>query len=85
MEELKALWYTSKDNGFVVKSRGRQGCVMSYLLFIIAVDWVMRSTLNGENTGIRWTLFSNLKDLDYANDLALLSHLEIHMQNKTSK
>ena len=52
---------------------------MSSLLFILAVDWVMRSTLKGENTGI------NLEDIDYVDDLALLSHLETLMQSKTSK
>ena len=52
---------------------------MSSLLFILAIDWVIRSTLKGENTGI------NLEDLYYADDLALLSHLESHMQSKTSK
>ncbi|XP_062588558.1 uncharacterized protein LOC134250223 [Saccostrea cucullata] len=56
---------------------------MSALLFIIAVDWVMRSTLSDENTG-KWTLFNKLEDLDYADDLALLSHLETQMQRKTS-
>lgn len=44
-------------------------------LIITAVDWVMRSTLSEDNTGIRWTIFSNLEDLDYADDLALQSHL----------
>jgi hypothetical protein len=39
---------------------------MSALLFIITVDWIMRSTLSEDNTGIRWTLFSKLEDLDYA-------------------
>lgn len=54
---------------------------MSALLFIIAVDWVMRSTPSKDNIGI---ILSNLKDLDYADDLALLSHLEAQMQRKTS-
>ena len=75
----------STDTSFLVKSGVRQGCVMSSLLFMLAVDWVMRSTLKGENTGIRWTLLSYLEDLDYADALALLSHLETHMQSKTLK
>lgn len=58
---------------------------MSALLFIIAIDWVTKSTLSSDNTGRRWTLFTSLEDLDYADDLALLSHLEKHMQSKTSK
>ena len=58
---------------------------MSALLFILAIDWVMKSALSGNNTGIRWTLFTSLGDLGYADDVALLSHLEKHMQSKTSK
>lgn len=45
---------------------------------------VMRSTLGEDNTGIRWTIFSNLEDLYYADDLVLLSHMETQMQRKTS-
>lgn len=33
------------------------------------------STLNGNNKGIRWIFFPNLEDLDYAEDIALISHL----------
>ena len=58
---------------------------MSSILFILAVDWVKRSTLKGENTDIRWTLLSILEDLDYADDPALLSHLETHTQSKIPK
>ncbi|XP_062618932.1 uncharacterized protein LOC134280533 [Saccostrea cucullata] len=82
--EFKCSVGRSSNTSFLVKSGVRQGCVMSALLFIIAVDWVMRSTLSDENTGIRWTFFNKLEDLDYADDLALLSHLETQMQRKTS-
>jgi hypothetical protein len=42
------------DTNFLVKSGVRQGCVMSSVLFIIAIDWVMRTTLTeGNNTGLR--------------------------------
>lgn len=83
--EFKCSVGDSKDISFHVKSGVRQGCVMSSLLFILSIDWVMRSSLSEGNTGIRWTLFSHLEDLDYADDLALLSHLENNMQDKTSR
>ncbi|XP_071166966.1 uncharacterized protein [Mytilus edulis] len=43
----------------------------------------MRKTLVESNTGLRWTLYTTLEDTDYADDLALLSHTEDHMQEKT--
>lgn len=54
---------------------------MSVLLFIVAVDWKMRSTLSKDYTTIRCTIFSKLDDLNYADDLM---HLETQMQRKTS-
>ena len=45
-----------------------------------------RSTV-GAKTGIRWTLFlfSSLKDIDFADDVALLSHTQPDMQQKISE
>jgi hypothetical protein len=58
---------------------------MSPVLFIIAIDWVMRTTLTEGNTELRWTLCTTLEDTDYAGDLTLLSHTEHHIQEKTRK
>ena len=73
------------DTNFLVKLGVRQGPVMSSVLFIIAIDWVMRTTLTEGNTGLRWTLCTTLENTDYADDIALLSHTENHMQEKTRK
>ena len=70
---------------FAVKTGVRQGCVMSSLLFNIAIDWIMRRTTAEGPRGIRWTLTSTLEDLDFADDLALLSHTYEHMQEKTTR
>ncbi|KAK3764893.1 hypothetical protein RRG08_025414 [Elysia crispata] len=58
---------------------------MSALLFNLAIDWIMRQTTGDKNRGIRWNLFTNLEDLDFADDLALLSHTHTHIQEKTNE
>ena len=68
---------------FEVHTGVRQGCVMSTFLFNLVVDWIMHRTTEDQVRGIRWTPFSYLEDLDYADDLALLSHTHTHIQEKT--
>ena len=63
----------------------RQGCVMSTLLFTLVVDWIMRRTTEDQIRSIRWTPFSYLEDLDYPDDLALLSHTHAHILKKTQR
>ena len=73
------------DTGFLAKSGVRQGCIMSSVLFIIAINLAMRAILTEGSIGLRWTLCTTLEDTDYADDLALLLHTEDHMQEKTRK
>ena len=70
---------------FEVKTGGRQGCLLTPFLFLLVVDWVMRRVTEGKRTGIQWTLHEQLEDLDFADDLALLSHSHQQMQEKTSR
>ena len=44
----------------------------------------MKTTTTGRNNGIQWTLWTQLDDLDFADDLALLSHNHSQMQDKTN-
>ena len=55
---------------------------MSTLLFSLVVDWIMQRTTEDQFRGIRWTP-SYLEDLDYADDVALLLHTHMHIQEKT--
>ena len=72
------------SDSFQVKTGVRQGCVMSPFLFLLAVDWIMKETTANKRNGIQWTLMEHLDDLDFADDLALLSHNYIQMQNKST-
>lgn len=49
----------------------RQGCLLSPLLFPVALDWVFRKAFGDNNTGIQFTLLQKLKDLDLADDMVL--------------
>ena len=72
------------DLCFEVKSGVWQRCVMS-VRFNIAIDWVLRRTVDDQRRGKRWTPFSTLEDLDFADGLALLSHTWQHIQEKADR
>jgi hypothetical protein len=48
------------------------------------MDWVMRRAFKGK-TGIKWCVFNQLEDLEFADDICLISHKFEHMQVKTKK
>jgi hypothetical protein len=60
----------------------RQGCLLFPLLFLVVLDKVLRASLDGKARDIRWKLTETLEDLDYADDVCLLSHSQAHMQSK---
>ena len=70
---------------FNIKSGVKQGCNMSGFLFLIIMDWIMKKTVGHGENGIRWKLTSKLDDLDFADDVVLLSSTKQHMQEKSSR
>ena len=56
----------------------KQGCVISGFLFLLVFDWVMRKTTEGHMNGIRWNFTTSLEDLEFADDVVLLSSKDTH-------
>ncbi|XP_045171092.2 uncharacterized protein LOC123533508 [Mercenaria mercenaria] len=75
----------TESEWFRVTTGVKQGCTMSGFLFLLAIDFVMKKITNSVPTGIRWKFTTKLEDLDFADDLALLSSKFQHMQQKTEK
>ena len=69
---------------FNMRTGVRQGCLLSPFLFLIAIDWIMRTATAQARNGIQWTPWLQLDDLDFADNLALLSHTHRQMQEKTN-
>ena len=58
---------------------------MSGFLFLIFMDWVMRRAVGSGENGIRWKFTSKLDDLDFADDIVLLSSTKQQIQDKTTR
>ena len=58
---------------FRVQTGVRQDCLLSPFHFLLVIDWIMKMTTKQRRNGSQWTLWSQLDDLDFVDDLALLS------------
>ena len=76
-------WPTTHRCFSYPSNRVRQGCLLSPFLFLLAINWIMKTSISHHNNGIKWTLRDRLDNLDYADDLAaLLSHIHHQMLEK---
>ena len=66
--------YNNKlSDPFEIRTGVRKGCLTSPLLFSMVIDWITRKVVKNERTGIQWTLTEQLEDLDFADDVCLIS------------
>ena len=83
--ECSVLEEGEQTRWFKITTGVKQGCVMSGVLFLLTVDWTMRRTTERHRNGIRWNFTSMLEDLDFADDIVLVSSKNEHIQNKTNR
>ena len=74
-----------ESNSFEINRGVRQGCVLSPMLFLIVLDSVMNEVNSATTDGIQWTINTRLNDLDYADDIVLLSHTYNGIEEKLRK
>ena len=63
----------------------KQGCNMSGFTFLLIIDWILRRTVEKSENGIRWRLTTTLDDLDFADDIALLSSTNHYIKEQTAR
>ena len=70
-------------DAFQVNTGVRQGYLLPPFLFPLAIDWMLKTSTAQKVNWIQWTL-THLDDLDFADGLALLSHTQRQVKEKTS-
>ena len=58
---------------------------MSGFLFLLVLDFVMGKITNNKDTGMRWKLATKLEDLDFADNIVLLTPAPHLVQRKTTR
>ena len=95
MEHPGELWNSARDgesdsqhihisDWFKIKSGVKQGCVISGFLLLLAMNWIMRKTTADKRRGIQWNLTTVFEDLDFADDITLLSSKFKFARNRES-
>jgi len=76
MEAPAMLFKTDGNQSVFLRYRVKHGCVMSGFLFNIDINWTRMNTSNAK----RVLMSKFLEDLDYSDDIALLSRSPSEVQ-----
>lgn len=79
--ELAVLHKGQISSSFTTTSGVKQGCPLSPLLFTVVLDNILNEVCSTKR-GITWGLTKQLEDLEYADDICLLSHKLSDIQSK---
>lgn len=72
--ECQVVHQNKLTDPFPVKTGVKQGCLLSPIIFLMVLDRIMKRVNENKRRGIRWNMTGRLEDIDYADDLCLLSH-----------
>ena len=81
----KVICRNQLTDSFRVQTGVKQGCIFLPFLFVLAIDWLMRQTNEGQNKGIQWTLTTSLEDLVFADDINMLLSRPTDIQDKSDR
>ena len=76
--------FANTDRCFANTDRSETRMHAVSFLFILAVDCVLKTSTFQMGNGIQWTPWVKLDDLNFADDLALLSCTQRQMKKETS-
>uniref|UniRef100_A0A914WLD1 BED-type domain-containing protein n=1 Tax=Plectus sambesii TaxID=2011161 RepID=A0A914WLD1_9BILA len=68
---------------FTIESGVRQACILSPMLFLLAIDFVNQNAIDSTQLGLEWTVNRLLADLDFAYDVALFGQTHPALRDLT--
>ena len=80
--QARVLHEGEMTGSFSMNTGVRQGCLLSPLPFLMALDWVSQQAFGDNKTGIQFTLLQKLEDLDFADDMVLPSQKITRIRQK---
>lgn len=71
---LQVICGTEPIDAFQVNTCVKQRCSLSLFVFHLGMERIMKRIIVEGRRGIHWTLTTHLEDLDFADNVELLSH-----------